>query len=395
MKNIILLFLCFSVTFLNAQKKKPTAAKQNNQIAKKETVKKSIGNDEYLAYLKKVVSGDTSSIDEMISKNIDLNRPKDFEFNLLSAMVYGDIAPVWFGKVVAAGADVNQINLDNSTSALTYSIHSTKPNAAKTVEALVKSGANPQLKRNQNEPLTLLEESFFNPNSSKEKVLYLLNSKYVQINNKKTVEGINTNTLGLALAAHQPIEVISKLIEKGANINSTVQYGSEECSILTWAEYSNASIAVLNLLQKNGAKSYSNLPKSTQSYFTLNDVFSLFSSNSNKPSSSTSSSNNSSQNTSQQSDRKNIKFVKLEDLGECNFTEGHPKITYYQVFENGKKSQISSNKKLIIYKGNWYDGCPNSAFSNKINPTKTTLKSFLIRQYESDAGKADSYEVAE
>lgn len=86
---------------------------------------------------------------------------------------------------------------------------------------------------------------------------------------------------------------------------------------------------------------------------------------------------------------KHIEFVE-ERTTNCN----KGTVTYYKVYLNGKKYDT---KSVGDYDNHFWDGCAGQTVSSivglqtKEEKSKTTLKQFLIRRYESETSSADSY----
>lgn len=111
------------------------------------------------------------------------------------------------------------------------------------------------------------------------------------------------------------------------------------------------------------------------------------------------SSNNNSTKESSKSDKKieileNKKHIEFREDRTANCSQG--KITYYKVYQNGKLYEGNSSIGVGDYNNYYYDGCANNTsnivgLQNSTEKSKTTLKQFLIRQYESGTSNADSY----
>jgi len=383
MRKLLLILLMCNLLNVHAQNK---GIKESPK-----TVKPIATVNEYKALGVSIYKANFQEVIKYVASGKSLDRPSDFEYNVLSVAVQKNAKfdPALLKYLIDNGADVNQINGDESnTTALSFAIRKTD-NCFEKVKILLDAGASPNYREKSDGSWdfngSLLEKAIV-LNVDDNIILAMINAN---ADLKKTfrADNINLTTLGLALVMNYSSTVIKALIDKGSNVNARIYNDSESCNILNWAEYCNVDPMILALLKSKGAKK-SSTGFSDRKSISINGVINLFSSS--LPSSSPDvTSNEPSKQAIQNkvpSEAKKIEF-REDRVSKC--TQGYIRI--FKVYKNGQYH--SSINVGVLGDGKWYRDCPkgNVGPQTTVLQSKVTLKGFLIDCYSVDDGKADSY----
>lgn len=93
-------------------------------------------------------------------------------------------------------------------------------------------------------------------------------------------------------------------------------------------------------------------------------------------------------------DKVDIEFRETDQTGICNYHVDKPKIRYFNAV-NKNNEESKGTFKIIACDGKYWESCPDGLLVGNIEISKTTIKDYLIRQYESGRSNADSYTLIE